>query len=123
MRSGYLYISDSNKYLVAGRNSDLWSGVASTWGSVTIPTSTGINSVAYNLFFDTSDSRSSNAPYRLYAWSLRCLSTAVEGEESGMPRVNQSDGEAEASLLDEVYYAWYDDCVAQSIAHYEKWRW
>ena len=86
MRSGIININ-SGSSTVALRNGGyyefVWSHAAAAWGSVIY--GSGASSTAYFLRFnsdaDSFVSTSSGPDHRWRGVSLRCLSTAVEGEE------------------------------------------
>ena len=82
MRSGYIVIASSNNTLfllsMYGHN---WSRVTDAWGTVIYP---GTDSRAGLLHFNTATGASvytSTTAQHLNGYPLRCLSTAVEGEE------------------------------------------
>ena len=83
MRSGYvdLTIASNIASRGAGFYEDVWAHHAVTWSGVLYPT---YSSTANNLYFSATVNTSvgpSNTNLRWYSFSLRCLSTAVEGEE------------------------------------------
>ena len=81
MRSGYLGLTVNNTLRVISIYGYDWSRHAELWGAVIYPEA---DSTADKLYFniDTDIStRPSYALQRFGGFSLRCLSTAVEGEE------------------------------------------
>ena len=84
MRSGFVDVSSGTRYWQGSLNTLIWSRVALTMSTV-IYTST--TSTAYN--FNTNSASTPVLPSgqssRWNGFTLRCLSTAVEGEESGKP--------------------------------------
>ena len=88
MRSGTINVSNADK-LDALRgvapSGSFWSRSAAVWGVVL--NGTGTASMAYSTGFSVATGASvypSSCPsFRCYSFPLRCLSTAVEGEESG----------------------------------------
>ena len=83
MRSGmvYVYLDGGNTLREANFIGFIKAQSAVDWGSVLYPNSTGVNSMASFLFIKPADVEPLRYSVRLYAQSLRCLSTAVEGEE------------------------------------------
>ena len=87
VRSGYVGIAST---MNGGLSENVWSRVAAEWGSVAY--GSGTFSTAYNFYFyGATDAivNTSNGPHtRLIGMSLRCLSTAVEGEECDILKLN-----------------------------------
>ena len=83
MRSGFVLHTGS--YGAVGTNENMWSRASEKWGSVLYDS--GNDSLAYNLLYvfgSGSTMNTSRTNPRWFGFVLRCLSTAVEGEESGV---------------------------------------
>ena len=82
MRSGYVNVLVSNGVTswVVGVNGYDWSRLAVDWNSVTYTSATP--STANRLVFTATTPDPSGTTQRFVGFPLRCLSTAVEGEES-----------------------------------------
>ena len=74
-------MQNGNTYWHGSLNGYDWSRLALNWGSVTYDSATP--SSANDLRFTATDSSHSGTNQRFFGFALRCLSTAVEGEESG----------------------------------------
>ena len=83
MCSGYATInfSDNTTLRVVGANENVWARWADVWGTVSGTSSTA--SAALRLNLNNTVTNYSNTSGRFASQSLRCRSTAVEGEESG----------------------------------------
>ena len=83
MRSGYVPVDLNND--VTSRSIGVygydWARLAVAWGAVI--DGSGTSSTANYLYFNSTTPLPSNTSRRLNGFVLRCLSTAVEGEESG----------------------------------------
>ena len=81
MRSGGIHLTDKLTFNYANVNGRYWAQLANKFTATT--DTSGNSTGATYLLLNLTDSRPTGGPNnRWLGWSLRCLSTAVEGEES-----------------------------------------